>query len=439
MTSKHLDEARIQATLAMHGILAADTSIERAVLIDDLFGRIRVVLWGAQEGAEDQIRLVSERMEEAAGPFWAKDVWHAAGASEVDRLVYERAWGEATPLGDRLRRADRVRNRTAWLGPIGNPPWQAMGERPGPPIVVFYSFKGGVGRTTALAAFAIQRARMGERVAVLDFDLDAPGIGTVLAADEQGTTAPWGVVDYLLECPVGGLELRDYYHACRRSAVTGDGEILVVPAGSLDPAREYVGKLARLDFDPPPNQQETAPLALLLTQVKEELNPQWVLVDARAGLSESAGVLLSGVAHLHALFGTSSEQSWLGLRLILERIGATRVRADLPQLECLLVQAMVPDDVETASAAKEAFAERALGEFRDHYYAPDPDDPDEDRLWYVRDSDSSDAPHVPAAVSYQRRLAHYRRVDDVADDLAKWPEYVELVERVAQRFARTEE
>ena len=38
---------------------------------------------------------------------------------------------------------------------------------------------GGVGRSTALAAFAIQRARLGERVAVVDLDLDAPGIGAL--------------------------------------------------------------------------------------------------------------------------------------------------------------------------------------------------------------------------------------------------------------------
>jgi MinD-like ATPase involved in chromosome partitioning or flagellar assembly len=109
-------------------------------------------------------------------------------------------------------------------------PWHAVGENAGPPIVVFYSFKGGVGRTTSLASFAIQRARLGERVAVIDLDLDAPGVGTLLAADEKGTAAQWGVVDYLLERPVSEVDIRDYYHACRRQGVTGEGEILVIPA-----------------------------------------------------------------------------------------------------------------------------------------------------------------------------------------------------------------
>ncbi len=100
---------------------------------------------------------------------------------------------------------------------------------------------------------------------------------------------------------------------------------------------------------------------------------------------------------------------------------------------------MVPEDVEAAAAAKEGFYERALGEFRDHYYAPDPEDPDEDLLWYVRDSEASDAPHAPVPISYQPKLAHYGWIDDVADHLAESKELRELGERIAQRFAREEE
>jgi len=99
--------------------------------------------------------------------------------------------------------------------------------------VAFYSFKGGVGRSTALAAFAIHRAREGERVAVIDADLDAPGIGTLLAADAEGTTARWGVADYLLERAIGPVDLRDYYHACCCEEITGKGEILIESSPSV--------------------------------------------------------------------------------------------------------------------------------------------------------------------------------------------------------------
>lgn len=439
MATKHFDEARGGAIETLRQILADDPAIERAVLIDDLFGRIRVVLWGPKERREQHEKLVSDRMREAAGPFWAAEIWHASESSEADRRVYDHAWSEGEPLGDRLRVADRLRSRTVWRRPIVDPPWSAAGREAGPPVVVFYSFKGGVGRTVALCAVAIQRARKGERVAVLDLDLDAPGIGTLLAADERGTTAAWGVVDYLLERPLAELDLRDYYHACRWPMVTRSGEILVVPAGALDPERDYPGKLGRLDLDPPAGAHAAPPIELLLREVRDQLRPDWILLDARAGLSEPAGLLLSGLAHLHVLFGTSSEQSWLGLRLVLERIGASRVREDKPQLECVLVHAMVPQSVSLARAARDQFADRSLTEFRDHYYAPDPDDPDEDRLWYVRDAEGSDAPHVPIALSYDPRLAHFASVDEIADPLADSAEYRALADRVAERFSGGED
>ena len=44
--------------------------------------------------------------------------------------------------------------------------------------VTFYSFKGGVGRTLALMNVAAELAKTGNNVAVLDFDLEAPGLDT---------------------------------------------------------------------------------------------------------------------------------------------------------------------------------------------------------------------------------------------------------------------
>lgn len=43
-----------------------------------------------------------------------------------------------------------------------------------PAIVSFFSFKGGVGRTTTMAATALTLARNGHRVAIVDLDLEAP-------------------------------------------------------------------------------------------------------------------------------------------------------------------------------------------------------------------------------------------------------------------------
>ncbi|MGH7298241.1 MAG: KGGVGR-motif variant AAA ATPase [Polyangiaceae bacterium] len=267
----HFDEARRKAASALSEILDANEEIARAVLIDDLFGKIRVIVWAKNGPPERFDAGIAERMSEAAGPFWVPEIWHGTSEPGADQLVYEYAWEEGLPLGDRLRVTDRVRNRLGWFQPITSPLWSVTGTEPGPPIVVFYSFKGGVGRTTALAAFAIQRARLGETVAVVDFDLDAPGVGSLLAADNRGTmTAQWGVADYLLERPLGAVDFRDYYHACRRTVVSGGGQILVVPAGQMDPDRGYLEKLARLPLDW--SQTEASnPLRLLFEQIRAEL------------------------------------------------------------------------------------------------------------------------------------------------------------------------
>ncbi len=263
---------------------------------------------------------------------------------------------------------------------------------------------------------------------MLDFDLDAPGVGVLLAADAEGRTSPWGTLDYLLERQCPG-NLSDYYHPCRRPEVVGDGELLVFPAGRLDSA--YPGKLARVDLEPYPDSGGN-PIGLLLEAIRDELKPDWLLMDARTGLSEPAGALLSGIAHLHILFGSPSEQSWEGLRVIIERLGARRVAQGLSQGDCILVQAMLPADPETAKSARETFETRARDEFSDTthgYYAEESDE-----HWDLSDLDTEDAPHVPVPISYELKLAHFRDVADVADLLVESPEYRRLAERIAARF-----
>ena len=430
---KHLDEARHAAEAALIASLSNAPRDCRMVMIEDLYGQIRLVLWpgSAPEGLIDDLRA---QMAQQAQGVWSDDIWTVGkDVPEADRFVYEDTWKESQPhpADARLRILNRYRSRGAWLHPTGAPLWKkpVSLKTKHPPIVVFYSFKGGVGRSTALAAFAIQRARRGERVAVIDADLDAPGIGTLLAADEQGTTSNWGVADYLLEKPLGPVDLRDYYHACRREPLTGKGEILVVPSGRID--GDYLGKLARLDFEPP-STKDKHPFFMLLEDVRTQLHPHWIFVDLRAGLAENAGLILGGFAHLHVLFGTASEQSWQGLRLIIERLGADRIRANHPdgQGDCVMVQAMVPENTEVYDRSTQRFGDRARDEFAEFYYA----EAGADSFWTIEDLESSDAPHVPVPIRYNVALADFRNLDEVAGEIAESKNYQELTARIVNRF-----
>jgi hypothetical protein len=424
----HFDQAREGCIDSLRQLCEVENAISRAVLIDDLFGKIRLVLWFA-DGASEEIKdRIDHRLRESGGDFWSGEIWIAEGNSS-ELAVYNTAWEESREVSAKLRVADRHRSKGSWLTPASDPIW----ADPNPPVLSFYSFKGGVGRTTALAAFAIRRARAGERVVVLDLDFEAPGAGVLLDPGEGIPGAQWGVLDYLVERPLLGkdLPLRDYYHACARESVTGSGEILVFPAARLNDG--FLPKLSRVDLEPALRAADHA-LVQLLRQIREELRPNWVLLDCRAGISEAAGLIVNGLAHLNVLFGTASEQSWQGLQMVLTHAGAERIQSGLPQLEILLVHAMAPEEPNTRELARADFLARSDEEFSARYYAEDPQDPDDDQYWYIRDRESEFAPHVPIVIPYMAKLSFVRGIDGVADELVGDSAYQDFFARIEARF-----
>jgi hypothetical protein len=252
----------------------------------------------------------------------------------------------------------------------------------------------------------------------------------LLAADEKGLTAQWGVVDFLIEQSAVNPPLSDYYHRCDR--VAGVGEIVVFPAGGMKEG--YTDKLVRVDMEEKPPARESG-IARLLQSVRDELKPHWILLDARTGISESAGRLLSGIAHLHVLLGTTHDQSWQGLNIVLDRLGKERVLASRSQAEAILVQAMVPPG-EAGKAAREVFLDRAELEFTDRYYAEGgAGDEGTSTLWNTGDIDSLDAPHVAVPVDYDAKLASFGDIAEVAETLCTGP-YTLIAERIMGRFAK---
>ena len=60
--------------------------------------------------------------------------------------------------------------------------------------LMFYSYKGGSGRTVAAANVAAAFAKLGKRTAIIDLDFEAPGLHHVLGADCEGSL---GIQHYL--------------------------------------------------------------------------------------------------------------------------------------------------------------------------------------------------------------------------------------------------
>lgn len=423
--SIHFDEARDAAGQALAEWLKTSVQVTKALLVADIFGKLRLLLWSdAAVEISDLDRVLTAKCD----AWWSGDILFVGDADKHLQQTYLRAWDQAQRdvVDARLGTIDRHRHRTGWFNEPPDPLWPTPDS--GPPIIVFYSFKGGFGRSTTLASFAIQRARAGDRVCVIDFDLDSPGVGLLLNHDGQGGTAQWGVVDFLIEHSVGELPLSDYSHRCDR--IAGGGDIRVIPAGQVNDS--YVGKLARVDLEEAAYRRQSG-ISALLHRVRDELEPNWILLDSRTGISESAGQLLSGIAHLHVLLGTAHDQSWRGLNVILDHLGRDRVLGERVQADVVLVHAMIPSG-EAGRLLKSRFLARAEREFTSRYYV-DAGSEGSDTLWDLRDIDSLDAPHVPIALDYDARLATFDDISEVADALCAEP-YAGFGERVTGRFAR---
>lgn len=181
--------------------------------------------------------------------------------------------------------------------------------------VVFFGLKGGVGRSTALSLAAWGLARNGRRVLLVDFDLESPGLSSLVLASDR--TPDIGLVDWLVEDAVGqGAALLPRMVADSPLGDGATGSVRIVTAMGRE-ERDYLPKLARAYADVP---SPTGPQALgvrlrkLLEQLETQERPDVVLIDSRAGLHDLAAVAITGLADSALLFATDSDQTWAGYR-----------------------------------------------------------------------------------------------------------------------------
>ena len=187
-----------------------------------------------------------------------------------------------------------------------------------PAVVTFYSLRGGVGRTTALAAAARILASRGRRVVAIDMDFEAPGLPYVFGLPEP--EAQVGAVHILLALERGDeVDVRD--HMQRASEVE---ELYCIPAGQLGP--EYAQRLQLIEPDiwyrEAPN-----PLHLFVDRVAAStVKPDFILLDARTGISPISAPLLFDVADLAVVCFYPHPQARRGTELIVRSLLAARSR-----------------------------------------------------------------------------------------------------------------
>jgi cellulose biosynthesis protein BcsQ len=204
-------------------------------------------------------------------------------------------------------------------------------------IATFYSFKGGVGRSMALANVAELLASRGYRVIACDWDLEAPGLERYFAADRQQSarlTQRPGIVDLLLEYKqtlsepaaeqerdnprhftvVNGIRLR------RPSSYALDvpgSRVRLLTAGRRDGEAESRYNAAVQSFAWNEFYREWAGAAYL-EFLRKDLDhadvADVVLVDSRTGVTEQGGVCTHHLADLVAIFAAPNDLNLEGAK-----------------------------------------------------------------------------------------------------------------------------
>jgi hypothetical protein len=194
--------------------------------------------------------------------------------------------------------------------------------------VAFYSYKGGTGRTLALANVATLAARAGKRVIAIDMDLEAPGLTYKLLTDQINPHRCRGLVGCLLDSlQHGGVpaELGDYLidvplpELSRPPRVPG-GWLKLMPAGVV-PSPNYFGDLRALALDERAARGEATDLVWpLIERLGSDLAPDLVLIDARTGVTNTNLLVLSDLADAVFMFFLDRAEQLDGVRMVMRAV-----------------------------------------------------------------------------------------------------------------------
>ena len=199
-------------------------------------------------------------------------------------------------------------------------------------IVTFYSYKGGGGRTFALANVATLLSLWGYRVLCIDWDLEAPGLHMYFK--------PWlqregdrGLIE-MIQAYADGRE-PDWHEFVTRVNFSGAKEPLLFMKAGLQDA-SYIGRTQALDWEALYNNHNLGNiLERLRSDWKQELD--FVLIDSRTGVTDIGNICTVQLPDTLLILLTANDQSLEGSLSVLERIQAARANFVFDRARLLVV------------------------------------------------------------------------------------------------------
>lgn len=194
-------------------------------------------------------------------------------------------------------------------------------------LAAFHSFKGGVGRTTALmtylAAYLKTMARNPAKVLVIDADLEAPGITYWLEPANRPSVSFIGFLEALHYPPTSIDDTFDYFAAeLRKTSLTiqGQHDIFILPACVNPNLPTELMDAPVLPEHLVKNPKNPWLVGEYIRRLADSLGAKVVFIDLRAGLSELSSPLLFDPRIERFAVTTVAKQSIEGVAHVLSKM-----------------------------------------------------------------------------------------------------------------------
>jgi len=388
--------------------ILGDAALDKTLVHREAAGRLTFFYDG--ELTTEELEVLEKALREHLGPYARPDrVVADRRAPGAERVLAETICQWLPYEGRRIRYVDRRIVGADWLI---SPP--ANMEDLVPPRFVFASIKGGVGRTTALCVAAADLARQGKNILVVDLDLEAPGLGSLLLREQDAPK--FGAIDYLVESGIiKGAQLSSLVPGLVAPSfltMREGGRVDVVPAiGATTKPENYLSKLAHALLDVGPEGSTLTvhmKIGLLLDALTSGQSYDAVFVDARAGLAELAAGPMLGLGATVLLFGTAQRQTIEDYRLLFAHLASlVKPEEESPWDKLRIVLAKATPNAEQ----HRWFREELYSLFQDYLY-----EEQEELEGFNFPEDDTTAPHYPIPIALNPIFADWeptRRHDEL--------------------------
>jgi hypothetical protein len=198
----------------------------------------------------------------------------------------------------------------------------------------------------------------------------------------------------------------------------------------------YIERLACLDYAPrassEPSAVEAALRAILGEIKRREERPDYILLDARAGLHDLGGLSLHALSHVDVLVGRSGQATLDGFQLVLEALSRRRQEQDL---RVIVVQSFVPLPTtgEEHARVRDEWAASLYEVFTPSIY---------ERIYSSRGDDLPEvnaraAMHYPWVIPQYDSIGRVDRIRDIDRSVLESEAFTALCARIVERCARS--